>query len=151
SSPPCRGPMNGVLSATISAVYIAVKHLLPDIPINAGCFEPLRVIAPESTFLNTGYPKPVVGSSAEVPQRITDVILGALSKAIPDRMPAAPVGTSANLLVGGEDPETGREYVVYFWGGGGHGGRNGEDGLTNAPTTIGLAHTIPLEVVEVFN
>src|SRR6185436_21060913 len=38
SSPPCRGPMNSVWATTQSAVYVAMKHIFPDVPINAGCF-----------------------------------------------------------------------------------------------------------------
>jgi N-methylhydantoinase B len=36
SSPPCRGPMNSVLATTKSSVYLAIKHIFPDVPINAG-------------------------------------------------------------------------------------------------------------------
>jgi N-methylhydantoinase B len=36
SSPPCRGPMNSVLATTLSSVYLAVKHVFPEVPINAG-------------------------------------------------------------------------------------------------------------------
>ena len=43
SSPPCRGPMNSVLATTISAVYLAVRHIFPDTPLNAGAFAPLQI------------------------------------------------------------------------------------------------------------
>src|SRR3984893_18006452 len=36
SSPPCSGPMNSVWATTQSAVYVAMKHIFPDVPINAG-------------------------------------------------------------------------------------------------------------------
>jgi N-methylhydantoinase B len=36
SGPPCSGPMNSVWATTQSAVYIAMKHIFPDVPINAG-------------------------------------------------------------------------------------------------------------------
>ena len=42
SSPPCRGPMNSVIATTKSAIYLAIKHIFPDVPINAGTFEPLQ-------------------------------------------------------------------------------------------------------------
>ena len=37
SSPPCRGPMNSVWATTQSSVYVAMKHIFPDVSINAGC------------------------------------------------------------------------------------------------------------------
>src|SRR5258708_40342120 len=50
SSPPCRGPMNSVWATTQSAVYVAMKHIFPDVPINAGCFAPIHVAPPHGTF-----------------------------------------------------------------------------------------------------
>lgn len=148
SSPPCRGPMNSVFATTASAVYISFKHLFPEIPMNAGIFEPLEVVAPESTFLSAQYPRPVSGCAAEVSQRIVDVCFGALAQALPERSTGAPVGTSINLAIGGYDPEEDRRYIMYFYTGGGHGGYAGGDGISNACTTVGLAKTPPLEIVE---
>src|ERR1700720_1848028 len=50
SSPPCRGPMNSVIATTKSSIYLAMKHIFPEVPINAGTFEPLRVPIPVGTF-----------------------------------------------------------------------------------------------------
>jgi N-methylhydantoinase B len=59
SSPPCQGPMNSVLATTLSSVYLAMRHIFPEVPISAGAFEPLKVIRPEGTFLDAHYPRPV--------------------------------------------------------------------------------------------
>jgi N-methylhydantoinase B len=48
SSPPCRGPMNSVIATTKSSIYLAMKHIFPEVPINAGTFEPLAIIEPEA-------------------------------------------------------------------------------------------------------
>ncbi len=61
SSKPCRGPMNSVIATTKSAIYLAVKHILPEVPINAGTFEPLITPVPVVTFLDAQYPRPVSG------------------------------------------------------------------------------------------
>ena len=147
SSPPCRGPLNSVLSTTMAGVYIAFKHTFPDVPINAGCFRPFTYNVPESTFLNAKHPRPVSGCAAEVCQRIIDVVLGALGKAIPGRAYAGPMGTVTNLAVGGEDPERG-PFVFYSFIGGGYGGNYLTDGLTNGNPTIALARTQALEIFE---
>jgi N-methylhydantoinase B len=148
SSPPCRGPLNCVFATTASAVYIAFKHMFPDVPLNSGFFEPIEVIAPETTFLNAQYPRPVSGCAAEVSQRVVDVCLGALAEALPERSTGAPVGTVLNLTIGGYDPVENRRYIFYLYTGGGQGGYCGGDGISNAPASTGLAKTPPLEVVE---
>jgi N-methylhydantoinase B len=148
SSPPCKGPLNSVYATTASAVYIAFKHMFPEIQMNAGCFEPLKVIAPTSTFLNAEYPRPVSGCAAEVSQRVVDTCFGALGQAIPGRATGAPVGTSLNVAIGGYDPEEDRRYIFYFYTGGGHGGNSSGDGISNACTSVGLAKTPTLEAVE---
>ena len=150
SSPPCRGPMNSVIATTKSAVYLAVKHVFPDVPINAGTFEPLRIVEPEGTFLYAKYPRPVSGCAAEVSQRVAEAVFAALTKAIPDLLFAAPAGTSGNLGVGGYDPERKRNYIMYLFTGGGYGGFQGGDGLSNGCSTIGISKMPPVEVLEQF-
>jgi N-methylhydantoinase B len=148
SSPPCRGPMNSVLATTKSSIYLAIKHVFPDVPINAGTFEPLEILDPEGTFLYARYPRPVSGCAAEVSQRIAEAVFGALVKAIPGQLFAAPAGTSGNLSVGGHDPARERSYVMYVISGGGYGGSARGDGISNGCSTIGISKTTPIEVME---
>jgi N-methylhydantoinase B len=148
SSPPCKGPMNSVIATTRSSVYLAVKHVFPDVPINAGTFEPLKVADPGGTFLHAIYPRPVSGCAAEVSQRIAEAVFDALVKAIPGELFAAPAGTSGNLAVGGHDPKSNRSYVMYVISGGGYGGSTAGDGISNGCSTIGISKTTPIEVME---
>ena len=64
SSAPCAGPMNSVLATTLSSVYLAMRHIFPDVPMSAGAFEPLIVKRPEGTFLDARYPRPASGCAA---------------------------------------------------------------------------------------
>jgi len=148
SSPPCRGPMNSVIATTRSSIYLAVKHIFPDVPINAGMFEPLAIVDPDGTFLHAKYPRPVSGCAAEVSQRIAEAVFSALVKAIPEQLFAAPAGTSGNLSVGGYDPLKKRSYVMYVISGGGYGGSAHGDGIANGCSTIGISKTTPIEVME---
>lgn len=148
SSPPCKGPMNSVIATTCSAVYLGVKHIFPDVPINAGAFEPLTIVRPVGTFLDARYPRPVSGCAAEVSQRIAEAVFLALVQAIPDKVTAAPAGTSGNFALGGFDPAKQAGYVMYKITGGGYGGNVREDGLTNGCSTIGISKTAPIEVME---
>jgi N-methylhydantoinase B len=148
SSPPCRGPMNSVVATTYSAVYLAIRHIFPDTPLNAGAFEPLVIERPEGTFLDARYPRPVSGCAAEVSQRIAEAVFLALVQAIPDKVTAAPAGSSGNFALGGIDPRRGAGYVMYQISGGGYGGNMLHDGLTNGCSTIGISKTAPVEVME---
>ena len=148
SSPPCKGPMNSVIATTKSSIYLAVKHVFPEVSINAGTFEPLHIVEPEGTFLYARYPRPVSGCAAEVSQRIAEAVFAALGKAIPDQLFGAPAGTSGNLGVGGFDPKTKRAYVMYVISGGGYGGSPHGDGISNGCSTIGISKTTPIEIME---
>jgi len=148
SSPPCLGPMNSVIATTKSSIYLAMKHIFPEVPINAGTFEPLHIEEPEGTFLYAKYPRPVSGCAAEVSQRIAEAVFSALVDAIPEQLFAAPAGTSGNFCLGGFDPEKQRSYVMYVISGGGYGGNVNGDGLSNGCSTIGISKTTPIEVME---
>ena len=148
SSKPCAGPMNSVWATTFSAVCLGVKHIFPDVPINAGTFAPLNILRPEGTFLDARYPRPVSGCAAEVSQRIAEAVFLCLVQALPDEVTAAPAGTSGNFAMGGTDPARDASYVMYQITGGGYGGNAREDGLSNGCSTIGISKTAPVEVME---
>ncbi|NVK33798.1 MAG: hydantoinase B/oxoprolinase family protein [Rhodobacteraceae bacterium] len=148
SSDPCMGPMNSVLATTHSSVYLAMRHIFPDVPISAGAFEPLKIIRPEGTFLDAQYPRPVSGCAAEVSQRIAEAVFAALVEALPDRVTASPAGSSGNFALGGYDPSRERGYVMYQISGGGYGGNSDHDGLSNGCSTIGISKAPPVEIME---
>ena len=148
SSAPVKGAMNGSLSATVSSVYVALKHIFAEVPINAGAFRPVHVNAPETTFLNAQFPKAVSGSSAEVSLRVVDAVFGALAQAIPDLVPAACFGSVENFTISGYDPKSDKSYIMFRFSGGGYGGQKGMDGLTNGAAPISAARTSPIEVLE---
>ena len=125
-----------------------MRHIFPEVPISAGAFEPLEVIGIENTFLDAQYPRPVSGCAAEVSQRIAEAVFAALVQAIPERVTAAPAGTSGNFALGGFDPERGRSYVMYQLSGGGYGGNAHHDGLSNGCSTIGISKAPPVEIME---
>ncbi len=148
SSPPCAGPMNSVRATTLSSVYLAMRHIFPEVPMSAGAFEPLTVTGIDGTFLDARYPRPVSGCAAEVSQRIAEAVFAALVPALPDRVTAAPAGTSGNFALGGHDPARGRDYVMYQISGGGYGGNAHHDGLANGCSTIGISKAPPIEIME---
>lgn len=94
-------PLNANLAVTLSAVLYSFALLLPEgTPLNEGVRDALAVNAPEGTLVNALYPAPVAGGNVETSQRIVDVMLGALDRALPGRLPAASQGTMNNLTLG---------------------------------------------------
>lgn len=148
SSAPCAGPMNSVLATTHSSVYLAMRHIFPDVPISAGAFEPLEIVRPVDTFLDAQYPRPVSGCAAEVSQRIAEAVFAALVVPLPELVTAAPAGSSGNFALGGDIAEEGRSYVMYQISGGGYGGYAGGDGISNGCSTIGISKSPPVEIME---
>jgi N-methylhydantoinase B len=89
SAPEVRGPINATLGSSSSAVYFAIAAAA-DRPIapNAGCYRPITIIAPEGLIISARHPAPVAHRIAPC-HVLLNVLFAALSKAIPDRMPAA--------------------------------------------------------------
>lgn len=149
SSRQAAGPMNGTFAVTASAVYNALLHLTdPTIPRNEGCYRPVHTIAPPGTIVNCEFPAPLVGGNTELSPRITDVVFGALSDALPDRVPASQGGTSCCFLFGGRHPRTGELYSHFHFEGIGWGGRPTKDGNSQIIVINGNCRNTPVEVFE---
>jgi len=96
-----KGCVNAPKAVTCSAVYYVFLSLLNTIgeyPINHGCFKPIEIITKLTIIVSATYPSAVAGGNVETSQRIVDVLLGALSKAFPELIPASSCGTMNNLL-----------------------------------------------------
>ena len=107
------GSLNAVIAITQSACYYVVRCLVgDDVPMNAGCFAPVHVVAPPGTVVNAVPPAAVAGGNVETSQRITDVVLGALAQALPEQIPAASHGTMNNVTIGGL-ARTGEPFAYY--------------------------------------
>ncbi len=149
SSPQCVGGVNAPLTVTLSACYYVVRCLMPmEVPTNAGCWRPVRVIAPEGTVVNARYPAAVAGGNVETAQRIVDALLGALAQALPDRIPAASQGTMNNLLFGGYDPVRQQPFVYYETIAGGAGACPDNDGASGIHVHMTNTRNTPVEAIE---
>ena len=67
---------------------------------------------------------------------------------MPNRVTAAPAGTSGNFGLGGHDPARGQDFVMYQLSGGGYGGNADHDGMANGCSTIGISKAPPVEIME---
>lgn len=149
SDPQTEGGVNANYAVTLSATLYVFRCLVQeDVLYNAGIARPIRVIAPPGTIVNATRPAAVAGGNVETSQRITDVLLGALGRAVPDLMPAASQGTMNNVTLGGVDPRTGRRFAYYETLGGGMGGRKGLPGLSGVHTHMSNTRNTPIEAIE---
>jgi N-methylhydantoinase B len=149
SDPQVEGSVNAVAAITYSACFYVFRCLLAeDVPAAAGLMRPIRVIAPEGTIVNARPPAAVAGGNVETSQRIVDVVMRALARAIPDRIPAAASGTMNNLTIGGTDPSTGERFAYYETVAGGMGARPGKRGVSGVHTHMTNSLNTPAEALE---
>jgi N-methylhydantoinase B/oxoprolinase/acetone carboxylase alpha subunit len=118
-----------------------------DVLYNAGISRPVRVVAPAGSIVNAVHPAAVAAGNVETSQRITDVVLGALAKALPQVIPAASQGTMNNVTLGGRRLD-GSAFAYYETLGGGMGGRNGRTGLSGVHTHMSNTRNTPIEALE---
>lgn len=149
TSPQCQGSINAVLAITVSAVFYVFRCLLgEDVPACAGLMKPIEVIAPEASVVNAISPAAVAAGNVETCQRIVDVLLRALAKALPHRIPAASSGTMNNFSFGGIHPATGRPFAYYETIAGGMGARPSANGLSGIHTHMTNSLNTPVEAFE---
>ncbi len=141
-------PLNAVFGVTISGVHYALRAVTdPTIPMNEGCFRPVEIFAPEGTLLNPRRPAPVSGGNVETSTRNADVVLQALAKAAPERVPASSGGTMSNVMLGGTRPD-GTTWAFYETNGCGMGARPTADGLDAIQCHMTNTLNTPIEAIE---
>ena len=143
------GPVNCGLPATLSACRMAFKSLTaPDAPVTEGDFVPLELNVPENNMFNASYPAPTFMYGTHL-ILLSDVIMKALSKALPDKVIAGHYGNLCGFMIVGIDPRTKQMYIHQEpenggWGAGPHG--DGESALIFS--LDGDTRNIPAEVIE---
>ncbi len=142
-------PVNATRAVTTSCVYYVFKCTIArEIPSNDGTYRPVRVITREGSIVDTKHPYAVSGGNVETSQRIVDVLFKALSKIIPDIIPAASQGTMNNISFGGMNPKTRKVFTFYETIGGGCGARPGMDGVDGVHTHMTNTMNTPIEEIE---
>ncbi len=146
SAPQCAGPVNIALPTTVAAAYVAIKHVFPMLPANAGVMRPIDVRVPEGSMLAAQFPAPT-GGYTETILRMIDVIFSAAAQAAPDRIVANAYGTINALSIAGKRSD-GRPWVMFSFYGGGHGASLEGDGLNHGNAPISTATIPPMEILE---
>ena len=143
------GCMNAVHSVTLSAVYYILRCLAPDYaPASAGLMRPVKVLTPEASIVNARFPSATAGGNVETSQRIVDVLLRALSEALPEQIPAASSGTMNTVSIGGFYPGTQDLFAYIETIGGGMGAGPWGDGDSGIHTHMTNSLNTPIEALE---
>lgn len=141
--PQVEAPVNCNLAVTASAVVYAVALLLPEgTPLNEGVRETIGIDAPEGSLVHARYPSAVAGGNVETSQRIVDVVLGALDRALPGRIPAASQGTMNNFTAGNAG------FTYYETMPGGAGGGPSGPGASAIQVHMTNTRNTPVEALE---
>src|SRR5215469_9578937 len=148
SDPQVPGNINLTANAVRSSVCYALKALLdPDMPNNEGVLQAFEIVAPIGSIVNCRAPGSVA-LRANTCQRVVDVVLGAMSTALPERIIGSANGANTSMVFAGEDPVTGSPYVYLETLGGGMGGRNDRDGKDGVQVHITNTSNLPVEAIE---
>lgn len=141
------GNINCPISVTAAAILYVFRCLMPEkTPVCAGTFSAIQIKAPEGSLVNAIPSAAVAAGNVETSSRIVDVILGALSQAIPEEIPAASQGTMNNLAMGSREGDSAWDYYETIGGGMGAGPSGG--GLSGVQTHMTNTLNTPIEVLE---
>ncbi|MEA5513609.1 hydantoinase B/oxoprolinase family protein [Nodularia sp. UHCC 0506] len=137
TSPQLKSNFNAPKAVTQAAVLYVFRTLVDDnIPLNAGCLNPLEIIVPIGCMLNPTYPAAVVAGNVETSQTIVDALYGALG------VMAGSQGTMNNFTFGNQR----YQYYETICGGSGAGANfNGTDAVHTHMTNSRLTDPEVLE------
>ena len=149
SSKQAKGPINATLGVAWSAAFNAILHMTDEtIPLNSGCFRPIRVIAPAGTVMNVDYPGSEVGGNTETHPLIVSAIFGAMVECVPNRVMASEGTTHGCFVFGGHDELNDEPYGGFDFSYVGYGGRSFADGNDATDSINGNCANTPMEVFE---
>jgi len=130
TDPQVTGFVNSPIANTATCVYVAFLTTVttPDIPHNEGVYRPVHITAPVGSVVNAQFPAPVGSCTLDTACAILEACWMALSKVLPDRVPAGWNRWNGPTITG-VDPRSNNFYVMFgFNGFGGAGGMPGLDG-----------------------
>jgi N-methylhydantoinase B len=151
-----RGGINCPYAVTCNSTWFAVKAVTDvTIPINEGCYRPIRIVAPEGSILNCRFPASVVSGNGDTSPRVIDMLLRALSPALPERVIADSYDSACTGIFSGVDSDQERkhalkrEFAVFVdVHGGGLGARPKADGVSAIRVHVGNTSAQPIELLE---
>jgi N-methylhydantoinase B len=143
-----RAGLNMTYTALLATAYYVVKSVVdPTILPNAGLARPLTITAREGSVLNCVHPAAVNGR-VQTCQRVSDLILGALAQAVPERVTACSNSACTVATFIGQKAD-GSTWVYLETMGGGGGARATKDGLDGIHVHATNTSNLPVEALEI--
>ncbi|WP_254861578.1 hydantoinase B/oxoprolinase family protein [Halovivax gelatinilyticus] len=141
-------PLNVPIGMSQTLAKLVFKSITtPDEDSNAGQYAPLSLEVPPGNLFNPEYPAPTF--TLWTAFLAVDVIYEALAKAVPERVSASSGGDLCDIMLYGEDPDTGRQFVEALNEGVGWGANDERDGPSALMhITETMVQNIPIEVFE---
>jgi 5-oxoprolinase (ATP-hydrolysing) len=128
---------NAPFSIVRAASLYVVRTLIDDaIPMNDGCLRPIRLVVPDGSMLNPGYPAAVVAGNVETSQVVTDALFAATGRLAPSQ------GTMNNFTFGNE------RHQYYETIAGGSGAGPDHDGTSAVQTHMTNSRLTDPEILE---
>ncbi len=129
-------------------VYYVLFSLNPGLLLNHGLTRPFRCILPEGTMVNPLFPA-AVGMRSLSCARLRSLLFGVFGLAMPERMPAAPAGSSSIVNVMTHDDRTGDSVIAAVNPVvGGAGGMPHGDGTDGSGADAAYLKNTPIEITE---
>jgi N-methylhydantoinase B len=148
SDPQAEGNTNSTIANTYAAAYyVMIAVVDPHMPPNSGCYRPIEVRTRSGTVVDP-LPPGAVAARTNCSQKIVEAMLGALSSAVPDRVPAGGHAQITTCAFGGYDPASGERFVFTDIQGGGNGGRPYADGSDGQDSHLPRFMNTPVEAIE---
>jgi N-methylhydantoinase B len=148
SSKQVKGAINVVEGALKATVYYSLKAIVdPTLPPNGGFYRPISIFAPKGSILNA-VPPASVGGRTDTCQRIADVIFGAMSNIVPEKVMAGCNSAVQTVVFSGFDESRDKFFVYPESLGGGFGARYNKDGLDGVHVHITNSSNLPIECLE---
>ena len=145
----CLGPLNCRWPSVAACVYYVFKAMLdPELPPNSGAYRPFDIVVRPGSLLSATYPTAVCNANIITTQRIVDVLLGAMSEAMPEKVQAASSGSMNLLNIGGIDPRDNVYYNYIETYGGGQGAMLDQDGMDAVQNHMTNTRNAPVESIE---
>ena len=140
------GDMNHHPFLAMSVVnYVVTKS--ESIHINAGILRCIDLVLPEASVVNASFPA-ACGMRFTTAMRVHDLILGALTKAMPGAVPVAGSGVLVVTYISTSELGGAGRVVVANPVSGGSGASGERDGISGAEMSVAFLRNVPVEVLE---
>lgn len=140
------GPVNASRGAVQAAVAYFAHTLAPGAPCNDGALAPLELRTRPDSIVDPSFPA-AVNARTNLVKLLANALLGAWSRAVPERMPAPNAGEAVVLSLGGAWPD-GRPWLLTEIIASAAGGAPWGEGGCGVSTDVGNARSTPAETIE---